>query len=77
MPDKSASDQLNELSANLLAAFACGTTREVTPEGRPKNVMSAWVVDGSPSLMPRSALPWERAAVTVIPIGMVALTVGV
>ena len=77
MPDRSASDQLNELSANFLAESPCGTTREVTPAGRPKNEMSVWVEDGSPSLMPRSALPWERAAVMVIPIGMLELTVGV
>ena len=65
------------LSANFFAESPCGTIREVTPDGRPKNVMSAWVEDGSPSLMPRSALPCERSAVTVIPIGMLALTVGV
>ena len=77
MPERPLSCQSSVVSANFFVGSVCGTTRDDTPDGRPNSVMSSVTVEGSPSEMPRSSFPCVRAAVILIPIGMLEFTVGV
>ncbi len=77
MPERPFNCQSSVVSANFFVESVCGTTTEFTPDGLPKSVMSSVVVDGRPSEIPRSAAPCVRAAVILMPIGMLEFTVGV